>query len=682
MQKVAKKEAAASDKLPKSTQWRLQWSGWKVPMKDRLTTYFNNDFNTGVPVPVQNIRGGEPNFLAFILFNPSAELASDMEEMISIWSSWVKPTIQIYVAVPVEASATFDQLDLKGVKVLIVPEKEAYPPVKLELAMWKQAYQDLHHTFSSNTFVIKLDMDTYFNPDALLGASASFAKTTNDYIGSRGYGRNSEYKASPYCVGFSYFIRASQLNKFEAPGPLPPNVVNSDVAVGHVVGLQCNEMPEEHKYLLIHNYYSIDIEGQVVQRQLSGVGFGDSKQTILPMFPAPPTSMLKAMAVHPIKLISEFTKFHRQIKSGLRPPMFSSDDAHPAAGVEESDPGYKKFLTTYNDWVENSCVANVADQMCRMQDILPPCYYRQTTSAEFPLDKVWIPTFHPEKIEEFLTPVLEPLGIEVEVFEALRGDATIPRDSWRPQPSEAGIVGDEYRNLTLGEVGYRRSMEGIMRKFLEESDAPLLFLCDDDVRFHVDFAKLYRELDSYCLDGLASGIGILKLQSAIWHTGTFEMKEGASNRLDYEQTLRKSGMYIGGWNFIDYEQSLTGSQCYSGHYAIMGSAATIYTRGSVAYVLKWLQDREVLPYDHVFSHLAHIGIPVRVTEPNLAIMELDKVSSVDAERDNTDIETDEYSRKVYALHRWKPSNYHLSIYGRRRLTDDGWVEETDEHEEG
>jgi hypothetical protein len=679
MQKAVKKEEARHRKLPKSSSWRIQWSGWKVASEARTDTYFNMEFDAGLTVPVVEMGEGVPNFLAFILFNPSAELATDMHQMIKIWSSWVKPTIAIYVAVPIEAKGMFDDLDMKGVKVLVVPEKEAYPPVKLELAMWKQAYIDLHRDFTEKTFVIKLDMDTYFSPDALVKQTSTFAAIKDDYIGSRGYGRHSEYRAKPYCVGFSYFIRASHLAKFEDPGPLPPTVVNSDVAVGHVVDLQCEELPKPLKNMLIHNYYSVDMEGHVVQRQLSGVGFGDSKQTFLPMFPAPPTSMLSAMAVHPIKLTSEFAKFHSQIKYSLRPPLFSSDDAHASDGVDETEPGYKKFISRYSNWVDGSCVANVADQVCRMQDLLPPCYYRKTTSAEFPLEKVWIPTFHPEKIDEFLVPVLKPLGIEVEVFEALRGDAPVP-DSWRgSDSSEPAVVGDEYRNLTKGEIGYRRSMEGIMRKFLEDSDAPLLFLCDDDVRFHVDFEKLYRELDSYCLDGLASGIGILKLQSAIWHTGTFAMKPGSQTDLNYERTLSKSAMYIGGWNLIDFEQSMTGSQCYSGHYAIMGSAATIYTRGSIPFVLQWLQDREVLPYDHVFSHLAHLGIPIRVTEPNLAIMELDKESSVDAERKASKWDIQAYARKVYALHRWQPNNYHLSIYGRRRLTEEGeWVPETGE----
>jgi hypothetical protein len=55
----------------------------------------------------------------------------------------------------------------------------------------------------------------------------------------------------------------------------------------------------------------------------------------------------------------------------------------------------------------------------------------------------------------------------------------------------------------------------------DATDNPLLFLADDDIRFHLDFNKLYAGLDAYCFDGLASGVGILKLQSAVWHQGKF-----------------------------------------------------------------------------------------------------------------------------------------------------------------
>jgi hypothetical protein len=158
-------------------------------------------------------------------------------------------------------------------------------------------------------------------------------------------------------------------------------------------------------------------------------------------------------------------------------------------------------------------------------------------------------------------------------------------------------------------------------------DNPLLFLADDDVRFHLHFSSLYAELDSYCFDGLASGVGILKFQTAIWHQGHFPrslstLKPGRDRRKDT----------AGGWHLIDYEQSMTGSKCYSGHYAAVGSAATVYTRGAVKIILRWLDTGPKVPFDHVYAHLAHHGVPIRVTQPNLCISELDKESSVDKTR--------------------------------------------------
>jgi hypothetical protein len=89
-----------------------------------------------------------------------------------------------------------------------------------------------------------------------------------------------------------------------------------------------------------------------------------------------------------------------------------------------------------------------------------------------------------------------------------------------------------------------------------------------------------------------------------------------------------NGKYIGGWNLIDYEMNHTQSRCYSGHYAAVGSVATLYSRGVVPLILAWLEDEPHLPFDHVFGHLSHIGAPVRVAQPNLCIAELDKVSGL------------------------------------------------------
>jgi hypothetical protein len=44
------------------------------------------------------------------------------------------------------------------------------------------------------------------------------------------------------------------------PPKLPPSVVNSDVAVGHVLGLECKAAFKAEKAgeLFIHNYYSCE----------------------------------------------------------------------------------------------------------------------------------------------------------------------------------------------------------------------------------------------------------------------------------------------------------------------------------------------------------------------------------------------------------------------------------------
>merc|ERR1711865_654383 len=54
----------------------------------------------------------------------------------------------------------------------------------------------------------------------------------------------------------------------------------------------------------------------------------------------------------------------------------------------------------------------------------------------------------------------------------------------------------------------------------------------------------------------------------------------------------------------------------------VGSVATIYSRKLIPYVLAWLKEDETLPFDHVYNHLAKIGIPIRTAEPNLVILSL------------------------------------------------------------
>jgi hypothetical protein len=257
-----------------------------------------------------------------------------------------------------------------------------------------------------------------------------------------------------------------------------------------------------------------------------------------------------------------------------------------------------------------------------------------------------LPTFERAATTKRLQPILDQIapGCELKIWDAERPtQEQLTAQAHKPIVSVNGKI----RSLTSGEVGYRLSMQGIMERFLaatspNTAEGKQLFLVDDDVRFHKDFKELYADLDSYCLDGLSSGYGVLKLQTAIWHKGTFP------------NTRLKNSRYIGGWNLIDHEQEMTGSKCYSGHYAVMGSAAVIYARASLYYILDWLKTGPQLPYDHVFSVLAHKGIAVRVAEPGLAVMQIQKASSIDSSRDFSDSKEAERIRK---LHRWNTTKY-------------------------
>jgi hypothetical protein len=448
-------------------------------------------------------------------------------------------------------------------------------------------------------------MDSHFNPDALLRSSAQWEATTEDYIGLPGIGRKQEYKGSPYCQGFGYAIRGTAMGPFATlanPPKLPPMIVNSDVAVGHVLGLVCKS--DGHEQALIMNHFSVDEEGIVKARQLAGSGFGDSKQMALAMFSAPPTPMLMAILVHPIKSTAEYLHFHQQVTENLRPPLVGPSSLRRTTGVVMNVRDWKKYKDLYVEYWKGSCMANVAEQICRYREIRPPCHYRPGTARRFPLEEVSIVKVTDQGDGAETKANLEKAGLKVKVHppaakvEALAGLSEV-------------LINGTMRTLTQDEVQYKRNTEMVMREWLAEHGddlsesaevSPVLAMIDNNAHCLRHLSSMYTKLDSYCLDGLSSGVGVLKLATFVDGQGTFPDLSSPKD--------------IGGRHLIEYELSMTGSTCYSGHYATRGSVATIYSKGAVSLVLKWLSEHKSLPFDKVFPHLTQLGVPVRAMQHN------------------------------------------------------------------
>jgi hypothetical protein len=413
---------------------------------------------------------------------------------------------------------------------------------------------------------------------------------------------------------------------------------------------------------LIHNFYSVDETGVLIESQLAGSGKGSSKQTFLPMYFAAPTPLMMAIAVHPIKTPGEFFKFVAQVSGRLRPSLPSTKFLKAPRSSKRSKRHEKKqlgFKKKYLALLEKSCVANIAEQICRWHDALPTCIYVPASGKDYPLEEVFVPTFHSTEVTKRLGPTLSGITLKLQLVQAQRGEdgvggvvdmisAGMAAGAGAGVRIGAGIGASRAqrllgrnlppRQLEPGEIGYRRTMATILRRFQENSTAKTLFIADDDVRFHVRFRELYEGLDSYCFNGLASGYGVLKLSTSIWHDGHFPR-------------MHMHDRYIGGWHLIDYEMSRTNSKCYSGHYAAVGSVATVYSRGVVPWILAWLNEEPNRPFDHVFGHLAQLGAPIRVAEPNLCIADLNKTSSVHGGR------TDTHAEDGYTKHRWDRSKY-------------------------
>jgi hypothetical protein len=562
-------------------------SSWKVLQKPR-----NKLFQVGAADSQMTYL----QFKAYILFNPSGELASEksLPTMCKIWESWVRPNVELTLAIPRNAKEVIHRLKdqcSSEVQRMIVHEDEAYPPVKLELAMWRQAAERLSSSDTKErTFFIKLDMDAHFNPHALLRESARIKMTKHDYFGAPGTGRHNEYKKQPYCQGFSYFIRATAMQAFinEHP-PLPPNIVNSDVAVGYVLGQVCQPLKRIglDAALLTNNFMAVNKDGKVVQRQLRGEGFGDNLQMQLAMFPAPPTGELTAIAIHPIKSTAEFARFNEQIEIGLRPPLHGVSGpmrVTPAAGVDGSGKDYKRFIGLYKKAFRASCVANVADQISREYEMLAPCFYRTTTAGSFPLRGASLAVLTPNvnATKGYLTPFSTAHGLLLNII----------------QMATASVSAE------------KTAMRRVLASFVKMKSESLLVVTRDSVRFQPDLSARYARLDSYCFDGLATS-GVLVLGTAVQSAGTFSIAKMKTHTL--------YGNAVAGANLNRFEQSQTGSVCHSGHAAAVNAHATIYSRGAAKYVLKWLSTKNSLAYNQVFAHLALLGIPIRIANPPLVV---------------------------------------------------------------
>jgi hypothetical protein len=119
-------------------------------------------------------RPAEVDFRVFILFNPSSLFLRNahLKKLMETWSSWARPgMITVHLAVPIASVPEVELLwDWKSTRVVLVgvPEQETYPPVKFELGLWKKVDSEMSGTFTPNTIIVKLDMDTAFNPDQLL----------------------------------------------------------------------------------------------------------------------------------------------------------------------------------------------------------------------------------------------------------------------------------------------------------------------------------------------------------------------------------------------------------------------------------------------------------------------------------------------------------------------------------
>lgn len=171
--------------------------------------------------------------------------------------------------------------------------------------------------------------------------------------------------------------------------------------------------------------------------------------------------------------------------------------------------------------------------------------------------------------------------------------------------------------LTRGEVSYRDAMR---RLLVRGSQYPIFASFDDDVRFSKTVERDWQDI----LHNRPMG-GVLQMGASIWSTRTWREVLQVRSRV---------------WN---------------GTSGVCGSFAVLWSRPAAIAAIAWIDATVGLyPFDNVWPFLQELGYLWNFVHPPLAIMNVEKTSSIDPLRDGG-------SARRHELHRWGPSSEYSAV---------------------
>ncbi|CAF3759830.1 unnamed protein product [Rotaria sp. Silwood1] len=317
----------------------------------------------------------------------------------------------------------------------------------------------------------------------------------------------------------------------------------------------------------------------------------DSDGRLLIEFPkAPPTRFFKAALVHPLKTSDAFYQFHHQVKLQLRPIL---------------PPAFLNGSCVANPVIQNEIYPqNRSVLECRLQIPKQSAYNLSSLSAFV----ITLPGYE-QRLQRTINN-FEKHNIHLHAFYGV-----------------SNVQAPNITNITKGEWNLRLTMIRLIQTVINAKLQQILIVEDDAIP-HRRFSELFKALvhDHRCRECVSGGI--LMLGSTTWSAG---------------------------WKTLDRYDNVEKGMCRNICTANYGSFAILLNQAVFQPILAWLKATSMpQPYDYIFTHLAHLGYPVRLALPNLVISDIRHESLIRPRPNNTVFHNLTYRAKI---HRWKIENY-------------------------
>lgn len=502
-----------------------------------------------------------------------------------------------------------------------------YPPVR----PWLRGLQMVKdYAFK---WLLKCDDDVYVNIDRLRwflkGMEQGPCKTVPCYFGSVGYGRKLEehllgLNGHPFVMGGPCVVMSRLA--LERVSPLLPSCmmepawrVHSDSQLGRCF-LQLNisaglpHLKVEILNQLFKQYYP-------TLRKLDGETIEPFAGTTVPRMLLPEDRY--RFSLHTIKTREEMHLVHAQLRWNAKPVFSGKSNQDMNCAFHQAVAG--SGIPLRGKYPLGAEVSNESE--IEHWRKFPSCSIPPSTRNDFSVCMAYVISLnvtskHVHRLQSILLPVVG----QVIVWPAVDGSKQNYKKSRR----------------TRGENGLKESFSAIFRHALSKQYQNILVL-EEDALLRLDFEAWWQNAS----------------QSECLHNAHMDQDvPGAELFRDVPGVVLLGGTVYGNdvWSVIEEQVSveeLRGTDgvvgCFDAPPGLYGAFATLYNTRLLPIVLNWLETYDE-PFDWIYGYLSAQGYSVKALAPFLAIMELNKTSTV---ADRTAITVKERLH----LHRWDPSVY-------------------------